>query len=93
MMFTKDILASYLRFAACEDGIISSPEEASDLDRKLRAWDRETFEAVLLARSKSLRDMATGQKERGLFEPHCYASQADTIDSIISVLPQILATE
>jgi hypothetical protein len=91
MMLTKELLADYLRIAACEEGIISSPEEAKELDGKLRSLDRETFEAVLRSRYQSLKDMATGKKERGLFDAQCYGSQANTIDGIIRALPSILA--
>jgi hypothetical protein len=91
LILTKDFLAIYLRTAACEEGMISSPEEAKELEKKLSSWDEETFEAILSARCKSLReDMASGKKEKGLFDARSYGAQADTIEGIIRVLPNIL---
>jgi hypothetical protein len=90
MAVSKESLARYLLAAAVEEGMVSSAADLEVIDKKLRSWDKTTFEAILGKRTDSLRELASGEKE-GIFSAACYKSQAESVENIIRSLSVILA--
>ena len=90
MAVNKASLARYLLAAAVEEGLVSSATDLEAIDKKLRSWDRTTFEAILGKRTESLRELASGRKD-GIFSAACYKSQAEAVENITRSLSVILA--
>ena len=87
---TKEALAPLIYQIALEEQMVSTLDEARNLEEKLRAFDYSSFERVLRKRAESLRRKAL-PNSNAFFSSDFYSGQAHTIDSLITALPSILA--
>ena len=89
---TKDILVDYAVLAATEDGLLTHPTDAATVRRQLVNGDIQVFEAILKRRLEKISALAAeSDSAKRLFSQSFYSGQADTIQSLISNLPRILA--